>query len=223
MDDHNDHAYNLLRYHPWFEDLSPDALKFLISASRRRIHTAGSTIYRQGEPGTTCHIIIEGRVRVFVVTQDGRELTFRIMGPGEMMGEMALFEDLPRSASIVAVSETHTLELDEEILLRALRRSPGLALGMLRALSAKLRTTTEDAENLASLSVAERLYQRLKRLAAWSGYRVEDGVRIVPPLTQQELATLVGTTRESVNRALVRLRAQSKLRWEDGWITLLDD
>jgi CRP/FNR family transcriptional regulator len=171
----------------------------------------------------TCQIIIEGRARVYVIGEDGRELSVNILGPGELFGEMALFENLPRSASVETLSPTFTLELDRTVLIRALRRSPSLALGLLRAMSSRLRTTTEDAELLASQPVAERLLRRLERLATWSGRRVHDGVVITPPMTQHELATLVGTTRESVNRALVRLRDQGKVRWEDGWITLLDE
>ena len=117
---------------------------------------------------------------------------------------------------------TTTLELHRDVLLHGLERSPTLALSLLRALSARLRNTTEEAEGLATLMVADRLMLRLRRLSKWAGRRTEDGVRITVPLTQQELAALVGTSRESVNRALAGLRKQGKVRLEDGWIVLLD-
>jgi CRP/FNR family transcriptional regulator len=215
-------AQAYLARHPMFKGLDREALTVLVREARRRTYEPGQMIYDQGEPGVTCQIILEGRARVFVIGEDGRELSVNILGPGELFGEMALFENLPRSASVEALSPTHTLELDQTVLIRALRRSPNLALGMLRAMSARLRTTTEDAELLASQPVAERLLRRLERLATWSGRRVHDGVMITPPMTQHELATLVGTTRESVNRALVRLRDQGRVRWEDGWIVLVD-
>jgi CRP-like cAMP-binding protein len=90
-------------------------------------------------------------------------------------------------------------------------------------MSARLRYATEGAEELASLTVTERLMRRLERLAQWSGVPVTGGVRIVPPMTQQELAALVGTSRESINRSLVRLRNQGKVRWDRGWIVLVAD
>lgn len=207
---------------PLFRGLSDEVLRFLASESLYRVFRAGEVIFYQGEPGSMCHIIERGRVRVLVVGEDGRELAVRILGAGEIVGEMALFEDLPRSASVEALEETRTLELHRDVLLRCLRRSPGLALSLLRALSARLRYATEEAEGLASLTVTERLMRRLQRLAEWSGMPVAGGVRIMLPMTQQELAALVGTSRESINRALVRLRRQGKVRLEGGWIVLLD-
>ncbi len=210
-----------LRSLPLFRGLSGDALRHLAAESRHRQFRAGEVIFYQAEPGSSCHIVVRGRVRVLLVGEDGRELAVRILGPGEIIGEMALLEDLPRSASVEAVDETHTLELYRDVLLESVRRSPTLALGLLRDLSARLRHVTEQAEGLASLTVAERLMRRLRQLAEWSGVPVPGGVRIVPPMTQQELAALIGTSRESVNRALVRLRRQGKLRLDGGWIVVL--
>lgn len=207
---------------PLFRGLSDQEIQILLIEARHRVFQSEQLLFAQGEPGNTCHIILRGRVRVFVSGEDGRELSVRILGPGEIVGEMALFENLPRSANVVSLDETHTLELDQEGLLRCLRRCPALALGLLQALSARLRLTTEEAEGLASLPVAERLLRRLQQLAEGSGVRVSDGVRITLPMTQQELATLVGTSRESVNRALVKLRQQGLIRLDGGWIILLD-
>jgi CRP/FNR family cyclic AMP-dependent transcriptional regulator len=205
-----------------FEGLSERELRHLVEESRLCRFRAGEMILYQGEPGFACHILMRGRVRVFVVGEDGRELAMHILGPGEIIGEMALFDDLPRSANVEALEESQTLELHRDALLRCLRRSPALALSLLRSMSTRLRHATGDAEGLASLTVAERLVQRLQRLAEWSGMSVAGGVRIVPPMTQQELAALVGTSRESVNRALVRLRQQGKVRLDNGWIVLLN-
>lgn len=207
---------------PLFRGLSAQDMRVLVSEAHHRIFQIEQLIFYQDEPGATCHIIIQGRVRVFVIGEDGRELSMRILGPGEIVGEMALFENLPRSANVVSLDETHTLEFDQEALLRCLRRCPALALSLLQAMSARLRHTTEEAEGLASLPVPDRLLRRLQQLAHGSGVRVQDGIRIALPMTQQELATLVGTSRESINRALVKLRQQGYVRLEGGWIILLD-
>lgn len=211
-----------LRSQPLFRDLQRSDLKQLAAAAHRRTFAAEAYIFRQGEGGATCHIILRGKVRVFVIGEDGRELSVRLLGPGEVIGEMALFEKAPRSASVVTLEPTETLEIGRDALLHAIRRYPSIAVHLLRALSARLRQTNEDAEWLASLPVVERLHLQLQRLAEWSGTPTADGVRITPPMTQQELAALVGTSRESVNRALMRLRQQNKVRLEDGWIILLN-
>jgi len=212
-----------LRSLPLFEAMGDDSLQHLAGQLNRRRFEAGEMIVHQGDPGATCHTILKGRVRVFVIGEDGSELSVRILGWGEVFGEMALFEDLPRSASVEALEETYTLELHRDVLISCLRRSPNLALGMLRALSGRLRHATQEAKELASLTVVERLLRRLGQLAEWSSKPVPGGTRIMLPMTQQELASLVGTSRESINRALVRLRQQGKVRMENGWIDLLDE
>jgi CRP-like cAMP-binding protein len=212
-----------LRALPLFEGLSDQVLRILATAARRRSFDPGEVLFHQGEQGTTCHVILSGTVRIYVIGEDGRELAVRIMRAGETVGEMALFDDQPRSASVEALELIRTLELDQDVLLRCVQRSPRLALHLLSTLSRRLRLTTEDAEGLASLTVTERLLRQLRRLARHSGVSVEGGTRIVPPMTQQDLAALVGTSRESVNRALVRLREEDVVRLEDGWIVLLDE
>ncbi len=212
----------VLRSHPLFADLQPGEVQQLAFSAHRRIFAAEAYIFRQGEWGAACHIILRGKVRVFVTGEDGRELSVRLLGPGEIIGEMALFEEASRSANVVALEPTQTVELSREALLHSIRRAPSIAVRLLGALSARLRRTNEDAEWLASLPVVERLHLQLQRLAQWSGVPTEDGVRITPPMTQQELAALVGTSRESVNRALTRLRRERKVRLEDGWIVLVE-
>ncbi|MBN2002479.1 MAG: Crp/Fnr family transcriptional regulator [Anaerolineae bacterium] len=196
--------------------------KILIAESHRRVFDPGAVIFYQGDMGATCQVILEGRVRVYVAGEDGRELSLNILEAGEIIGEMALFEEMPRSANVEALTETQTLEFDRNALLRCLRRSPTLALEMLRALCTRVRNTTVDAERLASLPVPERLFCRLEQLASRSGHRVVDGVCITPPMTQQELADLVWTSRESINRALNRLQSEGRLRLDNGWIVVLD-
>jgi CRP/FNR family transcriptional regulator len=212
----------LLHSLPLFQGLDEEALQQLAKGALQRQFAAGEIICYQGDPGSTCHIITKGRVRVFVMGEEGRELSVRITGPGEIIGEMSLLESLPRSASVEALENTHTLELHQDALLRCLRESSQLAMNLLQSLSSRLRSSTTEAEELASLTVVERLMRRLQQLAELSGQPVPDGVRVMFPMTQQELAALVGTSRESVNRALVRLRRQGKVRLDQGWIVLLD-
>lgn len=220
---YSDNLISFLQSVPLFHKLPAREVQRLAKDCQRRSFEEGTFIFYEGQQGTTCHIILRGKVRVFTIGEDGKELAMRLLGPGEIIGEMALFEDLPRSANVIALEWTETIELDRAILLEFLRRYPDMALGLLKALSARLRQTNEDAEWLASLPVTDRLLLQLRRLASWSSAPTHDGVRILPPMTQNELASLIGTSRESVNRALVRLREEGKVRLEDGWVILLED
>jgi CRP-like cAMP-binding protein len=213
----------ILQSLPLFKGLDEETLRQLAKHTRLREFQADEVICYQGDPGSTCHILIRGRARVFLVSEDGRELSVRLLVPGEIFGEMALLEGLPRSANIEALEETQTLELAHEVMLNCLRESPVLALNLLQSLSERLRSSTREAKELALLTVDERLTRQLHKLAEWSGVPVADGMRIMVPMTQQELAALIGTSRESVNRALVRLRRQGKVRLEKGWIVLLSN
>lgn len=204
-----------------FHNLNEATLRCLVGEATHCHFKTGETIMHQGASGVTCHVIQRGRVRVFVIGEDGRELSVRILGPGEIVGEMAIFEDLPRSANVEALEETWTLELNRESLIHCLQKSPDLALKLLATLSARLRHATAEAGDLALLPVPERLMHHLEKLAHWAGRPVSDGLQIMVPMTQQELATLVGTSRESINRALVRLRLQGKIRMEGGWIIVV--
>lgn len=212
----------LLRSLPLFEGLSDKWLRYLAAGSWLRQFRQGETICYQGDPGFTCHIVVRGKARIFLIGEEGRELSVRILGPGEIFGEMALLEDLPRLANVEALEETQTLELQHRVLLRCLSESPALALNLLRVLSARLRLSTIESEEFASLTVVERLIRQLAKLAEWSGKPVAGGVRITLPMTQQDLAAMVGASRESVNRALIQLRRQGQVRIESGWIVLLD-
>ncbi|MBN1179625.1 MAG: Crp/Fnr family transcriptional regulator [Anaerolineae bacterium] len=208
---------------PLFQDMGEQALQRLAEDIQSHVTQPGALIFRQGDAAYTCHIVRRGKVRVFVLGEDGRELSVRILGPGEIIGEMALLDDQPRSASVEALEETETLKLHRNAFMRYVQEHPALALSLLRSLSDRLRLATADAEEMASLTVSERLVRRLRRLAEWSGKPVAGGTRITLPMTQEELATLVGTSRESVNRALVRLRREGKVTLKDGWIVLSDD
>lgn len=193
---------SLLQHLPLFQGMSDQTLHDLSREFRVCQFQAGEIIFRQGDFGSTCHVIVRGRVRVFVTGEDGRELSVRILGEGGTVGGMALLEELPRSASVEAVEKTLALELRRDVLISCLQRSPELAPSMLRDLSARLRYATAETQDMASLTVAERLMRRLQQLAEWCGTPAEGGTRITLPLTQQELANLVGASRESVNRAL---------------------
>jgi hypothetical protein len=109
-----------LRSLPLFSGLTCEELRFLAGEARACEYETGEVIFHKGDLGYTCHIIVKGKVRIYVIGEDGRELSVSIFGPGEIFGEMALFEDLPRSASVETIEPTTTLELHQNVLLHGL-------------------------------------------------------------------------------------------------------
>ena len=214
--------FKFLRVLSIFDGLGDNALRQLGRELHARELHCGDMVFHQGDPGATCYLVQQGRVRIFVLDEDGHELSVRVMGPGDLIGEMALFDNQPRSASAVAMTEARLLILHQGMLRHALREHPDFALNLLQTLSKRLRQSNEQAGQLASLTVEERVLRQIEKLAEWTGKRTPTGTRITMPLNQTELASLVGTSRESVNRALRNLRKQGKLRIRDGWIEIAD-
>lgn len=211
----------LLRKVALFSHLSDEALGSLAGHMRRLAFRRGTMIFHKDQAGDALYVVSSGRVRLFVPAEGGEELTVDIAGPGEVFGELALLDGRPRSASAEAVEETVTYTINRETFQRALATIPGLAAGVIELLSARLRHVTEYAESLAFLDVHGRLARALLELADRYGVAGE-GVEIDLDLTQAELATMIGATRERVNRALAVFRAQGLVVLRGRKIVLRD-
>jgi CRP-like cAMP-binding protein len=212
---------DLLRRATLFGGLSDDAVTGLADHMRRRTFRRGTMIFHRDQAGDALYIVASGRVRLFVPAEGGEELTVDIAGPGEVFGELALLDGRPRSASAGAVEDTVTYTLDRETFKQALAAIPGLAAGVIELLSARLRHVTEYAESLAYMDVHGRLARALLELAERYGV-AGDGLEIDLDLTQTELATMVGATRERVNRALAVFRSQGLVELRGRKIVLHD-
>lgn len=201
--------------------LSDQELEALAGSLERHAFDKGQVIFYQGEPGQTMHVIETGRVRIFILSETGQELSVNIYGPGEAFGELALLDGQPRSAGAVAMTKTTTLALRRDDFLHYLETYPGVARRIIEVLSARLRYTTAYAESLAFLHVRGRVAAKLLELAGRHGERTA-GRAVELQLTQAELASLVGATRESVNQALRTWREQGLIAIERQKIILLD-
>jgi CRP-like cAMP-binding protein len=178
-------------------------------------------IYHEDSPGDTLYIIESGQVRIFLLSESGQEISVNIYGPGDVFGEMSLLDGLPRSAGVVAMETTVALTLHREDFLHHLEASPRMSRSILEVLSRRLRYTTRYAESLALLDVYGRVAEKLLELAERYGVEKE-GIEINLRLTQAELASWVGATRESVNKVLGTLRDQRLIDVEGHRITILD-
>jgi CRP/FNR family cyclic AMP-dependent transcriptional regulator len=210
-----------LRNVPFFAALSDQELEALAESLERRTFGKGMIIFHKDSPGHTMYIIESGKVRIFILSESGQEISVNIYGPGDTFGELALLDGLPRSAGAVAVERTVTLTLHRDDFLRHLEIYPRMAPSIIEVLSTRLRYTTTYAESLAFLDVYGRVAAKLLELAERYGVQKE-GIEIELRLTQSELASWVGATRESVNKVLGTFRGQGLIEIEGKKITISD-
>ncbi|MGH2524371.1 MAG: Crp/Fnr family transcriptional regulator, partial [Anaerolineales bacterium] len=177
---------------------------------------------QQGDAGQVLYLIETGLVRIFVQGEDGQETGVNICGPGDVFGELAVIDEYPRSASAVAMQDTLMLLLSRDRFREHLRRSPQLALNFMRTLSVRVRYSTQQMGSLALLDVPTRLARKLLELGQQHGTVEAEGVRIRLTLTQSDLASIIGATRESINKALGNFRKQGLILVQHGSITILD-
>ena len=199
---------SLLRRVSLFADLKEDALAGLAAHLRRRQFRKETIIFHQDQAGDALYVIESGRVRMFRSAEDGQEFTVDTLDPGDYFGDMALLDGLPRSASAFAEEDCVIYTLGRPDFQTQLSRSPEMASALLELLSARLRKLMHHAETLAFLDVHARVRHVLVDLARRYGVKEAGGVLINVEVTQGELATMVGATRERVNRALASLRSQ---------------
>lgn len=202
-------SVSLLRRVSLFADLNENALAGLAAHLRRRVFRKETIIFHQDQAGDALYIVESGRVRIFRSAENGQEITVETHGPGGFFGDMALLDGLPRSASALAKEDCVTYTLARPDFQGQLSQSPEMAIALLQSLSARLRKQMHYAETLAFFDVQARVRHTLLDLAQRYGVKEKDGsVLIDVDVTQGELATMVGATRERVNRALASLRAQ---------------
>ena len=204
-----------------FAGLADADLAELAAGLRARRYPRGATIFLCGDPGESLCIIESGLVRLGLTSADGREMVLALLGPGDFFGELAILDGRPRSADAIAVEDTRLLLLQRESFLRALEARPRLAIQLLGVLSERLRRDAQILQDVVFLDVPGRLAGVLLRLAGGSD-ESPDAARVVPVrLSQAELASMVGTTRESVNKWLRAFEQRGLIRRVRRQIVLL--
>ncbi len=207
---------------PLFHGLSESDLAVLEDRLRPRVYRAEETIFHQDDLGNSLHVVRSGRVKIRLTASDGRETVLAILAAGECFGELAVLDGEPRSADAVAMERTETLMLLRADFLQALDQHSELAKRIIVLLSHKLRQTNELLSDLVFYDVPGRLAKRLLDLAEAHGVTKPKGTEIAIPLTQQELANMIGATRESVNRVLRYFQSRDFVSIASQRITITD-
>ena len=211
-----------LRTAPLFAALDDDAANALRSSMVDQRLTKGDILFSEVEPGEKLYLIESGKIKLSHTASDGRESIIAVLGAGEMLGELSLFDPGPRTATAIAVTNTKVVSLSHEALLPWLVGRPDLAVSLLAALARRLRRTNEALADLVFSDVPGRVAKALLELGAKFGEESPDGLVVHHELTQEELAQLVGASRETVNKALADFSQRGWVRIEQRSVTLLD-
>jgi CRP-like cAMP-binding protein len=207
---------------PWrlLDGVPDDEVQHLMSVARRRTFARNEVVFHQGDPADSMHMIRRGRFGVRIRTPIGDVATIAILGAGDAFGELALVGDeTDRSASVVSLERSETVSISRPDLERLRREQPQVNNLLVKLLAARIRRTNELLAEALYVSADKRVLHRLRELAEL--YSRDDGEQVIP-LTQEEIATLAGTSRATVNRVLRAAERAGALTLTRGRTTVLD-
>lgn len=208
---------------PLFNDLDDAETEQLAGLCRTRAVSRGNVIFYEDDPGTSCYIIVKGKVKIVVNADDGREHILGVLQDGDFFGEMSLIDGQPRSASAVAVEDVQMVTIQRDEFLKLLRSNPEISLKLLVTLSQRLRTADRNMESLAFLSAPGRVARLLLELGKDHGERTPEGLSFTHNMTRQELASLAGTSRETLTRVLMDYQDRGIIHLDKNRLTLKNE
>ena len=213
---------DVLRQAPLFSSLDDDAAASLRSSMSETRIGRGDVLFHEGDSGDRLYVVTDGKIKLGRTSADGRENLLAILGPGQMFGELSLFDPGPRSATATAVTPCTLMSLGHDELLRWLEDQPSVARALLHQLAARLRKTSDVVADLVFSDVPGRVAKALLDLSRRFGRTADDGIHVHHDLTQEELAQLVGASRETVNKALADFAMRGWLRLEPRSVVLIE-
>lgn len=212
----------VVRQAPLFVGLDPDTATTVIDSMSPVDVVRGRVLFHEGEPGDRLYVVVTGKIKLGRTSVDGRENLITVLGPGEMLGELSLFDPGPRSLTATAVSDTRLLGLGHTDLQDVITTRPEVARHLLQALARRLRRTNDTLADMVFSDVPGRVAKALLDLSRRFGRPIDGGVLVAHDLTQEELAQLVGASRETVNKALADFAGRGWIRLEARAVSLLD-
>jgi CRP/FNR family cyclic AMP-dependent transcriptional regulator len=210
---------SVLRKHPIFSDLAPDALDQLCRYAQPTTLKRGATLFAKGDPGHSLYAVISGTVKISVSSPDGRNAILNLIGAGEVFGEMSVLDGRVRSADAIANTNCEILIIDRRDFLPFVHSQPALAMKFIELLCGRLRWTSDQVEQIILQDLPGRLASAL--LGLTEKRKLENASRTIA-ITQQEISEMVGMTRESINKQLRAWAARDWLRLEHGAIVVLN-
>jgi CRP/FNR family cyclic AMP-dependent transcriptional regulator len=212
----------LLRRTPYLRSLPAPELRALGTRLRERDYREGDVIFRRGDASEGLGIVLRGRVRTVITSPEGREQVLKMFGPGRTFADIAVFDDEPQPAEAIAVSETTVAFIPQADLLDLLRRHPDVAIEVIRLFASRLRAYKQMVEDLSLRTVVVRVARLLVARAHGTQTLVEDSASSSPEFTQDEIAAMVGSVREVVQRALKTLEHAGLIQMARGRVHIID-
>ncbi|SDJ52070.1 cAMP-binding domain of CRP or a regulatory subunit of cAMP-dependent protein kinases [Frankineae bacterium MT45] len=213
---------DILRRAGLFQGVDDDDAEALGSQFEIFDAARGTTLFHEGEPGDSLYIVLSGKVKLGRRSTDGRENLVAIMGPADEFGELSIFDPGPRTATAVVVTDARLARLPKSALQKWVNDRPEIALQLLRVVARRLRRTNTMLADLIFVDVPGRVAKQLLQLAQQFGSVDGGQLRVTHDLTQEELAQLVGASRETVNKALADFAQRGWLRLEGKSVVILD-
>jgi len=211
----------LLQNSPLFRGLPAAALERIAAVAGQRSYRSGEVVFSQGDPGDALHAVVSGRIRISTGAPDGREIFLNIMEAGDTFGEIALLDGGARTASATAIAASELVSIRREHFRALLEREPPVALELLRLCGQRLRWTSGLLEDAALLDAPARLAKRLLILGELHGKRTAEGVTL--RISQEELASFLGVTRQVVNQQLQAWKGQGWVKLGRGVVMVRDE
>lgn len=196
-----------------------DALE---GAGTRRNYARGEVLFRDGESPDTVIIVLDGRVKISSLTEEGREVVLAVIGPGDILGEIAVLEEVPRSATATALDSLQAVVIGAAEFRNLLERHPRIAVEIIKMTARRLREADRKRISFSAFDTIGRVANLLVELVERFGEASDDGVRITLPLSQLELAGWTGSSREAVNKAFQVLRQRGWIQTHRRGITVID-
>jgi len=213
---------SVIRTAPLFSALNDEEAASLRASMTQVKVSKGHTLFKEGDEGDRLYVVLEGKLKLGTTSIDGRENLLSILGPGEMFGELSLFDPEPRTATATAVTDAKLLALAHDQVIGLVTRHPQASLELLRRLAQRLRKSNEILADLVFADVPGRVAKAIIDLGARFGQQKDDGLHVNHDLTQEELAQLVGASRETVNKALADFASRGWVRLEPRAVVVLD-
>jgi CRP/FNR family transcriptional regulator, cyclic AMP receptor protein len=207
---------------PFFSGLDAASLESVGRGMRSRRFRRGEVIFHQGDPGDALFIVMAGAIKIMLPSETGDEAILATLKAGDVFGELALLDGAPRSASATALEPTETMVLQRDRFRQLLATEPTIRDALLAALSSEVRRLTTQVEDLHFLDVTGRLAKCLVRLAGEGSREATGQRRLRGPLSQSDLAAMVGCTRQSVNRVIGQFTDDGLIRIERDSIVVMD-
>lgn len=212
----------IVRRAPLFTALDDAAAASLRGSMENVRLNKGATLFSEGDEGDHLYVIVEGKLKLGTSSGDGRENLLSVLGPGEMFGELSLFDPGPRTSTATAVTDVRLLSLGHDKVVPWITQHPEVALELLGRLAQRLRRTNEVVGDLVFSDVPGRVAKALLDLGERFGKESAEGLYVHHDLTQEELAQLVGASRETVNKALADFAGRNWIRLDGRAVLIID-